>query len=121
MNLYATISDAALETAQRNADKAELAGYYVTSGSRPGTYLVHKSQSEFYVCQTTVGTRGKCECEQWKKVHFCKHLELCERYEGWIQSVEARETEFDTNEEGRFFMEEIAAMNLSDTEGAWLS
>lgn len=119
MNLYATISDDAIATAQRNADKAEAAGYYVTAGSRPGTYIVHKNESEFYVCQTTVGTRGKCECQQWEKVHFCKHLELCERYEAWIESVEARELEFDTNEEARFFMQEVAAENLAETAGAW--
>jgi hypothetical protein len=119
MNLYATISDDAIATAQRNADKAEAAGYYVTSGTLPGSYLVHKNENEFYVCQTTVGTRGKCECEQWKKVHYCKHLELCERYEGWIESVEAREQDFDTNEEGRFFMMEALLENLAETEGAW--
>lgn len=117
MNLYATISPAAIETAQRNADKAELAGYYVTSGTLPGSYLVHKTETEFYVCQTTVGTRGKCECEQWKKVHYCKHLELCERYEGWIESVEARADAY--SEADYFFMKECQAETLAETEGAW--
>ncbi len=119
MNLYRTIRPEAYEVATRNADKAELAGYYVTAGFGPKTFIVHKNDTEFYVTQPTIGTAGKCECEQWNREGFCKHLELTARYEAWIESVEARETEFDTNEEGRFFMEEIAAMNLSDAEGAW--
>lgn len=119
MNLYATITPAAIEVAERNADKAEAAGYYVTSGLVPGNFKVVKPNGEFYVTQTTIGTRGYCGCEQFKKVGYCKHLVLTERYQDWIDSVEAREQDFDTNEEGRFFMQEIAAENLAETEGAW--
>lgn len=119
MNIFSPITAAAIETAERNAGKAEAAGYYVDDGLLPGNFIVHKNESEFYVCQTTIGTRGVCGCEQFKRVNYCKHLCLCERYQEWIASVEARELEFDTNEAGRFFMEEIAAENLAELAGAW--
>jgi hypothetical protein len=119
MNIFSPITAAAIEVAERNADKAELAGYYVTAGLVPGNFLVHKNETEFYVTQTTIGTRGYCGCEQYKKVCFCKHLVLTERYQDWVESVEARELEFDTNEEARFFMEEVAAENLAELAGAW--
>lgn len=119
MNLYRTIRPEAIETAIRNADKAELTGYYVRSGHGPKTYHVVKPSGEFYVTQPTIGTRGKCECEQWNREGFCKHLELTERYQEWLESVEARAEEFDTNEEARFFMQECLAESLAETEGAW--
>jgi hypothetical protein len=118
MNLYATIRPEAIETAIRNADKAEAAGYYVTASQiTPGTFRVVKPSGEFYVTQPTIGTRGKCQCEQWNREGYCKHLELTERYQEWVESVEARADAYD--EESYFFMKECQAECLAETEGAW--
>ena len=127
MSIYLnpTATKTAITTAIRNADKAENAGYTVVFAGVFGgvtTYGIIKPSNDLGLYDYVVSAHNDfatCDCEQGKREGYCKHIELAARYEGWIESVEARETEFDTNEEGRFFMEEIAAMNLSDTEGAW--
>ena len=116
---------ATIQTAIKNADKAEAAGYTVTFyGIFHGvqTFNIFKPGNDSKLADYIVAAHAdyaSCDCVQCKTFGYCKHIELAARYEAWIESVEARETEFDTNEEGRFFMEEIAAMNLSDTAGAW--
>jgi hypothetical protein len=118
MNLYRTIRPEAYAVATRNADKAEAAGYYVVSSEIiPDTFRVVKPSGEFYVTQPTVGTAGKCECEQWNREGYCKHLELTARYQAWIESVEARADAYDEGD--FFFMAECQAEALAEIEGAW--
>lgn len=116
MNLFRSITPAAIEVAERNADRAESAGYVVVPSTvAPNQYRVYRPDNAFYVCQPTIGTMGKCECEQWNNEGYCKHLELVARYEAWAE----RESEYEANEEGRFFMMECLAESLAETEGAW--
>lgn len=124
--LNPTATPDAIHTAIKNANKAEVLGYLV---EQAGTYFgvdvwnVFKPGSDlrgfpdYYVTAHTDG--ATCSCEQGKREGYCKHIELCARYEAWLESVEARELEFDTNEEGRFFMMECIAECLAETEGAW--
>ncbi len=118
-NIYRPITAAAIQVAERNADKAQAAGYYVTTATMPGNYIVRKNKNEFYVCQTTIGTRGVCGCEQFKNVNFCKHLVLCERYIGWEENNIAEGDDYADNEADRFFMMECQAEVLAEVEGAW--
>lgn len=120
MNLYRTIRPEAIETAIRNADKAEARGYYATpSEITPDTWRVVKPNGSFYVCQPTIGTMGKCECEQWNREGYCKHLEIVAREEAYIAHLEERESEYEANEEARFFMEECQREVMADLAGAW--
>ena len=119
MNLYRTIRPEAIATAKRNADKAEAAGYFVREGNGPKTFHVVKPSGEFYVVQPTVGTMGKCECEQWVREGYCKHGEMVSRYEAYLESVEYRAEEYNRNEADRFFFAECQEEVLAEMEGAW--
>lgn len=122
MNLYRNIRPEAIQTAQRNADKAERQGYTVIPSELvPDQYRVYHPKGGFYVCQPTIATMGKCDCKQWEQEAYCKHLELCKRYEDaeWEASVIAREEEQEVTEEARFFMMECQREVLAELEGAW--
>lgn len=118
-------TEATIQTAIRNADKAEAAGYTVTMGGifhGVQTWNIFKPGNESRMADYIVAAHADhadCDCVQCKTFGYCKHIELAARYEAWVESVEARETEFDTNEEGRFFMQEAIAESLAETAGAW--
>lgn len=119
MNLYRTIKTEAIQTAIRNADKAEARGYWVRQGHGPQTFHVVKPSGEFYVCQPTIGTMGKCECEQWNREGYCKHLELVAREEAYLADLADRAEAHEATEGDRFFMMECQAEVLAEVAGAW--
>jgi hypothetical protein len=127
MNIYLNpnATAATIQTAIKNADKAENAGYTVTTGGvfhGVQTWNIFKPGNDSRMADYIVAAHAdyaSCDCVQCREHGYCKHIELAARYELWLESVEVREMEFDTNEQGRFFMMECIAESLAETAGAW--
>lgn len=124
--LNPTATAQAIQTAIKNADKAEQKSYLVEKAGefcgvdvwnvfKPGSDL--RGFPDYYVSAHADG--ATCTCEQGKQFGYCKHIELCARVEAWEASVEAHAEEYDLNEDGRFFMMECLAESLAETAGAW--
>lgn len=114
--LPTTIKTSAIETAERNADKAARQGYRAELLSSPKAGIWKVSRPDGFSYMVNVPALS-CECEQCKQEGYCKHIEMARREEALWDA----EAEFEATEQERFFMEEIAAENLAEIAGAWFN
>jgi len=126
MNIFLNpnATEAAIQTAIRNADKAEAAGYWVSRGgvhSGVQCWNVFKPGNDatpaYIVCAHA--NFADCDCEQCQREGYCKHIELAARQEAWEESVVARADEWAATEEDRFFMAECQAEVMASVAGEW--
>ena len=114
-SLPTTIKPSAIATAERNADKAEAAGYtlsLLSSTVKAGIWKVSRPDGLYYVVNVPALS---CECEQCKREGYCKHIELARREEALWEA----EAEFEADEKARIWAEECRAEVMADLAGAW--
>ena len=89
-SLPTTIKTSAIETAERNADKAARQGYRaeLLSSKNAGIWKVSRPDGQFYVVNVPALS---CECVQCQQEGYCKHIETARREEALWDAEAAAE------------------------------